>query len=157
VVLLGDGNDSFALTPSKFFPNRALDNYNVIDTGDGDDIITSTGVIYNEGGFSEGAINMGNGKDSIIAEGGFEGSGNVFLGNGKDYLKGFGSGNFDGGNGKDALELTSGSYTVGISAIGVNFIKGSIIMNTSGFEELIAGNTTYDFSSLANGQTIFVA
>jgi hypothetical protein len=100
---------------------------------------------------------MGNGKDSLIAEGGFEGSGNVFLENGKDYLKGFGSGNFDGGNGQDTLELTSGSYTIGISSAGVNFAKNGIIMNTSEFEILYAGNTTYNFNSLTNGQTIFVA
>jgi hypothetical protein len=31
------------------------------------------------------------------------------------------------------------------------------IMITSGFEKLIAGGTTYNFSSLTNGQTIFVA
>jgi len=156
-LFLGEGNDFFALTPSKFFPNYALTNSDVIDTGDGDDIITSTGVIYNEGVFSEGVINMGNGKDSFIAEGGFEGSGNVFLGDGKDYLKGFGSGNFYGGNGKDTLELTSGNYTVGISGTAVNFTKDSIIMNTSEFEKLLAGGTTYNFSSLTNGQTIFVA
>lgn len=156
-VFLGDGNDSLALTPPKFFPNYALTNSNTIETGDGDDIITSTGVIYNEGVFVKGVINTGNGKDSIIADGGFEGSGNVFLGNGKDYLKGFGSGNFNGGNGKDALELTSGSYTVGISPTAVSFTKGSVIMNTSEFEELIAGSTMYDFNRLTNGQIISVA
>jgi len=156
-VFLGDGNDSLALTPSKFFPNHALANYSAIDTGDGDDIITSTGVIYNEGVFSEGVINMGNGKDSLIGEGGFEGSGNVFLGNGKDYLKGFGSGNFDGGNGQDTLELTSGSYTIGISSAGVNFAKNGIIMNTSEFEKLIAGSTIYDFTNLTAGHIIVVA
>jgi hypothetical protein len=156
-LFLGEGNDFFALTPPKFFPNYALTNSDVIDTGDGDDIITSTGVIYNEGVFSEGVINMGNGKDSLIAEGGFEGSGNVFLGNGKDYLKGFGSGNFNGGNAQDALELTSGSYTVGISGTAVNFTKGSTVMNTSEFEILIAGNTIYNFASLTNNQIITVA
>jgi hypothetical protein len=30
-------------------------------------------------------------------------------------------------------------------------------MNTSEFEKLIAGGTTYNFSSFTNGQTIFVA
>jgi hypothetical protein len=30
-------------------------------------------------------------------------------------------------------------------------------MNTSEFEKLIAGSTTYDFSSLSNGQRITVA
>jgi hypothetical protein len=134
--------------PSDVFPTS------IIDTGEGDDIITGIGSI---GIYNEGTINTGNGQDSIIADGGFDGAGNVFLGNGKDYLKGFGSGNFDGGNGQDILELTSGSYTIGISSAGVNFAKNGIIMNTSEFEKLIAGNTTYNFNSLTNGQTITVA
>ncbi|MEG4293566.1 hypothetical protein Q5692_33370 [Microcoleus sp. C2C3] len=81
----------------------------------------------------------------------------MFLGKGKDYLKGFGSGNFYGGNGKDILELTSGSYSVGISGTAVNFTKGSTIMKTFDFEILIAGNTTYGIPSLIDGQTIIVA
>jgi archaellum component FlaF (FlaF/FlaG flagellin family) len=81
----------------------------------------------------------------------------VFLGNGQDYLKGFGSGIFNGGNGQDALKLTSGSYTVGRSGTTVNFTKGSTVMNTSEFEILIAGNTIYNFASLTESQTIFVA
>ena len=81
----------------------------------------------------------------------------MLLGNGKDYLKGFGRGYYRGGNDEDTLELTSGSYTVGISGTAVNFTKGSSIMRTSEFEKLIAGSTTYDFSSLTNGQTIVVA
>jgi hypothetical protein len=128
---------------------------NTIDTGDGNDKITGTGGSF--GIYNNGIIRTGNGKDSIIADGGFNGTGSVFLGNGKDYLKGFGSGNFNGGNGQDTLELTSGSYTVGISSAGVNFTKNSIIMNTSDFEQLIAGDTTYNFTSLTEGQTIFVA
>jgi len=150
-VFLGDGNDSINITDTDLF-SHALENFNIIDTGDGKDIITSTGVIYNQG-----VINAGNGEDSLIADGGYEGSGNVFLEKGKDYLKGFGTGNFNGGNGKDILELTSGSYTIGISGTTVNFTKNSIIMNTSEFEQLIAGGTTYNFSSFTNGQVIFVA
>jgi hypothetical protein len=134
----------------------AIGNFDNIDTGNGDDIITSVGIFVNHG-----TINTGNGNDSIITEGGFFSGfstlGSMFLGNGKDYLKGFGNGIFNGGNGKDTLELTSGSYTVAISGTTVNFIKDSIIMNTSEFEKLIAGGTTYDFSSLTANQTIFVA
>jgi hypothetical protein len=130
----------------------------IIDTGNGNDIITSIGVVFNIG-----IINTGNGADSIIADRGFirfnnfEDKGSVFLENGKDYLKGFGSGDFNGGNGKDTLELTPGSYTVGISGTMVNFTKDSIRMKTSEFEKLIAGSTTYDFTSLTEGQTIVVA
>jgi hypothetical protein len=126
---------------------------NTIDTGDGNDKITGTGGT--NGINNNGIIKTGKGKDSIIADGGFNGPGSVFLGNGKDYLKGFGCGNFNGGNGQDTLELTSGSYTVGISGAAVTFTKGSSVMNTSEFEILIAGGTPYDFSSLTNGQIIF--
>ena len=155
----GDGND--IITGTLFgnflgFGSYSIYNTGTFNTGDGNDIITATGTeygIYN----NDGTINTGDGKDSIIADGGFAGSGNVFLGNGKDYLKGFGSGNFNGGNGKDTLELTSGNYTVEILGTAVNFTKGSIIMNTSEFEKLQAGDTTYKFNSLTNGQTIIVA
>jgi len=130
----------------------------IIDTGNGNDTIIGSGT---GGIINYGTINTGNGEDSIIADGsaygGFIGTGSVFLGNGKDYLKGFGSGNFNGGNGKDTLELTSGSYTVRISPAGWNFAKDGIIMNTVGFEQLIAGEQTYDFTSLTPGQKIFVA
>jgi hypothetical protein len=71
-----------------------------------------------------GSINTGDGNDSLIANGGFQSglnnSGSVFLGEGEDYIKGFGSGDFYGGNGYDTLELTPGSYTVGIWGEGAN-------------------------------------
>jgi hypothetical protein len=116
------------------------------------DTITSNKAIENLG-----TINTGNGADFLIANGGFKGTGSVFLGNGKDYLNGFGTGNFHGGKNQDTLELTSGSYTVGISGATVSFTNSGVIMYTSEFEKLIAGSTTYDFTSLADGQTIVVA
>ena len=157
-----------------------------IDTGDGNDIITSTGVIYNEGiintgngddsiivdgtgtGYgiynNGGSINTGDGNDSIIANGGFQSgsnsSGSMFLGEGEDYIKGFGSGDFYGGNGFDRLELTPGSYTLkkwaDNTGESVVFTQGNSLMITSQFEQLIAGGRTYDFTSLTEGQTITV-
>jgi len=184
-VFLGEGND--LIVADTDFPNRTLENYNAIETGDGDDIITSTGVIYNEGVINTGngddsiivdggangtgarygiynnggAIITGNGNDSIIANAGFESgansSGSVFLGDGEDYIKGFGSGDFYGGNGNDTLELTPGSYSVGRWGATVTFSKGSSLMLASEFEQLIAGGTIYNFASLTAGQTIVVA
>ena len=156
VMDTGAGNDIINGTNITGDPYQkylaGINNSDEIITGDGNDTIIGGGTgIYNYG-----TINTGNGKDSIIAEGGFDGRGSVFLGNAKDNLKGFGSGNFNGGNGQDTLELTPGSYTVGISGTAVNFTKGSTIMNTSEFEKLQAGDTTYNFASLTNGQTIFV-
>ena len=135
--------------------------------GDGNDSIIVTGDIYNGG-----TINTGNGNDSITAYGSFnrEGGGlGVALGDGNDYFYGFGDGSgFLGENGKDTLELPPGSYTIEISfTTVVTFTEDSTftdtsqsrkaMMITSGFEKLIAGGTTYDFSSLTNGQTIIVA
>lgn len=157
-VFLGDGNDTITSTGGIY-------NEGIIDTGNGDDSIivdggvdgTGTGYgIYNNGG----NINTGDGNDSIIAHEGFESalnsSGSVFLGEGEDYIKGFGSGDFYGGNGNDTLELTPGSYTVGIWDTSATFTKGDKLMITSEFEKLIAGGTTYDFTSLTAGQTIII-
>jgi hypothetical protein len=143
-------------------------NVGIINTGNGADSIiayggsdgTSTGYgIYNNGG----AINMGEGNDSIIANEGFlsaeNSSGAWFLGEGDDYIKGYGSGDFYGGNGNDTLELTPGTYTVGIWGEGGEspiFTKGNQLMITSEFERLIAGGTIYDFTSLTAGQIIVV-
>jgi hypothetical protein len=151
----GNGDDSI-IAEAGFDPliggDTSIGNYGTINTGNGNDSIISKGRLYNGG-----VIFLGEGNDSFIADGVFDGSGNVFLGNGQDDFKGFGSGNFYGGNGEDTLQLASGNYTIGISGATVNFTKGSTIMITFEFEKLIAGSTTYNFSSLTNGQTIFVA
>jgi hypothetical protein len=164
-LFLGDGNDSIIVTSFKRDVEvtiivNTLYNVGFIDTGDGDDIITSTTAILNGDG---GSINTGNGNDSIIANAGFgpglNGSGTVFLGEGEDYIKGFGSGDFYGGNGNDTLELTPGTYSVGIwgeAGESPIFTKGNHLMITSEFETLIAGGTTYDFASLTAGQIITV-
>jgi len=189
-VFLGQGNDSITITSADYDGLDALINYNFIGTEDGDDIITITSsAIYNHGvietgngddsiivdGFNGngtpygiynngGAINMGDGNDSIIANEGFESgsnsSGAWFLGEGEDYIKGFGNGDFYGGNGNDTLELTPGTYTVGIWGEGGEspiFTKGNQLMITSEFETLIAGGITYNFASLTAGQIITVA
>ena len=177
-MFLGDGDDS--IIADIDFPGRAIENYQMIDTGYGNDIITSNGVIYNEGVINTGdgddsiiveggidditgttygiynnggAIITGNGNDSIIANEGFESgpnsSGAWFLGEGDDYIKGYGSGDFYGGNGNDTLELTPGTYTVGIwgeAGESPIFTKGNQLMITSEFEKLKAGSTIYDFT-----------
>jgi hypothetical protein len=150
----GDGNDTISTTNTI----DGILNHGTINTGDGDDIIS--GFITNLG-----IIDTGNGNDSLISHEGFDENGQVFLGNSTDYLKGFGSGSFNGGEGEDTLELTPGSYTIEISETAVNFTQSSnnlfdnrpAIMETFEFEKLIAGSTTYDFTSLTNGQTILVA
>jgi len=150
IIDTGDSNDTITGTSGY----SGIFNSGSIYTGNGNDIITGTGST--NGIDNQNTINTGNGEDSIIADGGFSGMGSVFLGNGNDCFKGFGTGNFNGGNGTDTLKLTSGSYIIGISGTTMSFTKNSIIMNTSEFEKLIAGNTIYNCDHLTNGQTIFV-
>lgn len=127
-----------------------------ISTGKGNDVITGIGGIFND---TLGIIDTGKGNDIVDArEGGFRGTGRTLLGRGKDLLRGFGSGNFEGGGGKDSLELTAGNYTVGILGATVSFTNNDgITMNTSEFEQLVAGSTMYNFTSLTDGQTITIA
>jgi len=185
-VFLGEGNDSIivdAYLSYRALENyNAIDtgegddtitstgviyNKGIINTGSGDDSIIVNGGfdgltgnvygIYNNGG----AIITGDGNDSIIANEGFQSgpnsSGAWFLGEGEDYIKGYGSGDFYGGNGNDTLELTPGTYTVGIWGESPIFTKGNQLMITSEFEKLKAGDTIYDFTSLTAGQIIVVA
>ena len=166
-IYTGNGNDTITGIATAETGVGLSNSYTyTIDTGNGNDIIIGTGNRY--GIVNDGTINTGNGNDSIIANGGFDvgvyGIGSVSLGDGQDYLEGFGNGSFNGGNGQDTLKLTPGSYTIEISET-VNFTQPSsnpwdnrrVIMITSDFEKLIAGSTIYDFTNLTNGQTISVA
>ncbi len=157
----GDGDDVITGTTAQGY---GIVNGGTISTGNGNDLIIGIGDISRNDIYNYGTINTGNGDDSIIANGsfrsGFDNQGSVFLGNGKDYIKGFGSGDFYGGNGNDTLELTPGTYTVGIWGEGGEspiFTKGDQLMITSEFEKLKAGGIIYDFTSLTAGQTIVVA
>jgi hypothetical protein len=141
-------------------------NEGTINTGDGNDSISSlsnSGNVFLEEGndsisglSNSGSVFSGEGNDSIS---GLSNNGSVFLGEGEDYIKGFG-GDLYGGNGNDTLELTPGTYTVGIWGEGGEspiFTKGNQLMITSEFETLKAGSTIYDFTSLTAGQIIIVA
>jgi hypothetical protein len=158
LISTGNGNDSI-------IANGYFYNYGTVNLGNGNDSIIITGDMYNRG-----TINTGNGNDSITAYGSFNREGSnlgVDLGDGNDYFYGFGDGSgFLGGDGKDTLELPPGSYTIEIPfTTVVTFTEDSTFtspsrkatMITSGFEKLIAGSTTYNFSNLTDGQTIFVA
>ena len=149
----GDGNDVINGIHGGLILAGIQNADGIINTGNGDDIITTSGLLDNYG-----TIDTGDGNDSIITEGGFVstwGLGNMFLGEGDDYIKGFGTGDFYGGNGNDTLELTPGTYTVGIWDR-VTFSKGNSLMLASEFEKLKAGSTIYDFTSLTAGQIIVV-
>jgi len=77
-----------------------------LKTGDGNDLVLAATVA------NDGSIDLGDGRDALLAPDGFSGTGTVRLGDGDDALLGFGSGRFDFGSGVDALGLPAGSYRV---------------------------------------------
>jgi hypothetical protein len=162
----GSGDDIITgtsnISPSSNIYGSGLSNFGTIDTGEGNDIIVITSA--GTGLYNFGTINMGNGADSLIINRASNNLiGTVLVGDGNDYIKVFSDGNLNGENGKDTLELPSGNYIVRISETRVDFTQfhpttlTNTIMKTSGFEKLIAGSTTYDFTNLTDGQTILVA
>jgi len=77
-----------------------------LKTGDGNDLVLAATVA------NDGSIDLGSGRDALLAPDGFSGTGTVRLGDGDDALLGFGTGRFDFGSGIDALGLPAGSYRV---------------------------------------------
>ena len=161
-----DGNDKITGTGTDtgtgFFSGVGIYNAGTINTGADNDTITGTGSGTGYGIYNPGTIDTGAGFDIVDARaGGFGGNGTIRLGADNDFIKGFGSGNFFGGTGTDRLELTAGTYTVGISGSVTSFTRNGITMNTSEFELLVVGlgfnsKALYGFSTLTNGRTITV-
>lgn len=73
-------------------------------TGAGSDLVLAATVA------NDGLIDLGDGRDVLLAPDGFSGRGSVRLGDGDDALLGFGAGSFDFGSGVDSLGLQAGAY-----------------------------------------------
>lgn len=153
----GGGDDSITAALGAYSTGVSILNYGTIKTGDGNDSITGGSIL------NYGTIKTGDGSDTFGASEAFldssfgeNANGSVFLGRGKDTLRGFGAGYFNGGGGVDTLALSGGtSYTIGISGTTVTVKSNGTTMYTSEFEKLMVGPTTvFDFSSLTNGQNI---
>jgi hypothetical protein len=130
---------------------------------------TIGGTAY--GIYGEGIIKTGNGNDQIIATSTLDGVQqkvtigggiNIALGAGNDYLKGFGAATVDGGDGFDTLDLSAfnRSELFGSGVISGNTLNANITFNsngnsisfsTTGFEKFIFADSSFCYSSLANG------
>jgi hypothetical protein len=191
IVSTGLGNDSisgFSIGTAGGIVNVGVANAGIIDTGFGNDTISGTGS-YGIVSTAGSSIKMGDGDDRLVAStklvGGYAvwndgfidtGSGNdildahlggffgiVLLGQGRDFLKGFGSGVFDGGSGgRDTLLLPSGTYTLSDSANSEGFYivsNGTTDMLVKDFEFIgKIGNTTADYGSFLHlaGETFLI-
>lgn len=148
----------------------------MIDTGNDSDKLTGQatttigGTAY--GIYGQGIINTGDGNDFILATSILDGVQQkvsigggikIDLGTGNDYLKGFGVATVDGGKGFDTLDLgafnrsqviVSGvisGNTLNSANISFNNNGNSISLSTTGFEKFIFADSSFCYSTLANG------
>ena len=178
-ITTGLGNDTiigYGNSLGKNATTYGIFNDGVIDQGNGSDKITGQasstigGTAY--GIYGQGIINTGDGNDSLIATSILDGVQQkvsigggikIDLGTGDDYFKGFGEANVDGGKGFDTLDLSAfkrsqlivsgviSGNTLESANISFNNNGNSISLSTTGFEKFIFADSSFCYSTLANG------
>lgn len=150
-LLAGADSDSLTFSASsQTGVGLQLENNCSISTGDGNDLIKSSGFA----GINSDAtstINMGTGLDVLdCMQGGYAGSGNYRMGTGNDLIRGFGTGTFDGEGDFDTLELGTGVYTVtNYGTVGFSISNGSASMTVKNIEILRFASTGSTFNLAA--------
>jgi hypothetical protein len=180
-ILTGSGDDTISgnAYTTLVFPEQSssngISNQGSVDTGAGNDVITGnatvTGVtdipdrITAYGIYGSGTINTGIGNDQVIVTSTINdnqqkinlgGGITIDLGDGNDYLAGFGTATVNGGYGKDILDLGLLAFgDVAISGANLsdpnraaNFTYEGITTITSGFEQFIFNGVTYNYAQL---------
>jgi hypothetical protein len=138
-INLGRGSDTLNATANASDKAIAIQNtQGTIITGDGGDTIKAYATGLSSYGIFGGAINTGNGDDRIEASS-FGGGVNIDMGNGTDFVAGFGDATINGGSGFDIFSF--GSYKLGDFQISlgannqVTFQLNETTMTTTKFEQ----------------------
>ncbi len=144
----GNGNDTIIGTSATVGINVANDS--MIDTGHGNDKITGSGGLVGIIIQDQAIIQTGRGNDVVDALiGGFNSTGCIDLGKGRDILRGFGSGTFIGGDGVDQIQFGEGIYTISKSNGTISKADDPAIMSISQFERI--GGTKGSLFAIENG------
>ncbi|MGD1910482.1 MAG: hypothetical protein ACFB2X_06410 [Rivularia sp. (in: cyanobacteria)] len=155
-IRTGKGKDNINATANAVDKAIAINNIQgTIQTGNGADTILADATGIESYGIFGGTIEMGDGADKLDASS-FGGGVNIKMGNGKDFVEGFGDAIVNGGNGFDVLSLDSDSIDDFNISLGANnnkviFEQDNIIMNTSNFElfNFNNGSLTLTYDELA--------
>ncbi|WP_375514991.1 hypothetical protein, partial [uncultured Nostoc sp.] len=178
-ITTGSGKDTifgYGNSSEKNATSYGIFNDGVIETGKNSDKLTgqasSTIGATAYGIYGQGIIKTGDGNDSVIATSILDGVQQkvsigggikIDLGTGNDYFKGFGEASVDGGKGFDTLDLgafnrsqliVSGvisGNTLNSANISFNNNGNSISLSTTGFEKFIFADSSFSYSTLANG------
>ncbi|MUG91000.1 hypothetical protein F7734_00140 [Scytonema sp. UIC 10036] len=132
----------------------AIDNSKgMIRTGDGQDIIIAKASGGESYGIFGGIVNMGTGADRLEASS-FGGGVNINMGDGQDFVQGFGDAKIDGGTGFDTLSLgykiDDFNIRLGANNNRVTFERDGITAIATNFEQFVFdnGNLTLSYNQL---------
>jgi hypothetical protein len=151
-IQTGTGGDTIKATANAVDKAIAIENTNgSIKTGNGADTIQADATGSESFGIFGGTIRTNDGADKVEASS-FGGGVNINMGNGKDFVKGFGDAIINGGNGFDILDLASfqiDDFNISLGATNkneVNFERDGISMNATNFEQFNFGNGNLAFT-----------
>ncbi|KST67711.1 hypothetical protein [Mastigocoleus testarum] len=150
-ISFGKGRDTIEATADASEQAIAIDNHRgSIKTGQGSDIVKAYATGSDSYGIFGGTINMGDGRDELTASS-FGGDVKIKMGDGKDFVEGFGDAKINGGRGFDTLSL--GSYKIddfdislGANNNKVIFELDDTVMTATKFEQFNFDNGSLSLS-----------
>ncbi|MBD2335394.1 hypothetical protein H6G64_00105 [Calothrix sp. FACHB-156] len=148
-IRTGTQGDTIEATASASDLAIAINNNKgYIHTGMGNDTINAQATGSESYGIFGGTIDTGNGADEIIASS-FGGGVNIDMGDGEDFVQGFGNARVDGGKGCDTFDLGAYNREDFQISFGVNSVNNIVIfqldkitMITTGFEQFNFANNS---------------
>ncbi len=156
-ISTGKGGDTIKAIANAADKAIAIkNNQGIIKTGAGADIIEANANGGSESyGIFGGTIQTGDGADRVDASS-FGGGVNIKMGDGKDFVEGFGDATVNGGNGFDILSLDSykiDDFNISLGATNkneVNFNRDGISMNATNVEQFnfANGSSTFTYDEL---------
>lgn len=148
----GKKGDTIKATANATDKAIAINNsQGTIQTGRGADTIQANATGIESYGIFGGTIKMGNGADRIEASS-FGGGVNINMGNGDDFVKGFGSATVTGGDDFDTLSLdgNTGDFKIELGANSeVKFERDGITMIANEFEQFNFANGSFTYDELS--------
>ncbi len=150
-ITFGNGRDTINATADAVNKAIAIDNtQGIIKTGQRTDIIKAYATGTESYGIFGGNVQTGGGSDELTASS-FGGGVNIKMGDGKDFVEGFGDAMVSGGRGFDTLSLSSYNIddfniSLGADSNQVIFEHNDAVMATTKFEQFNFDNGSLSLS-----------
>ncbi len=144
-IFTGNGSDHIEAIAEAGDKAIAIDNNRgEIITGNGNDTIIAKATGSESYGIFGGNIYMGNGNDSLKASN-FGSGVNINMGNGRDFVQGFGNAKIDGGAGFDILSF--GAYKIEDFNISLGANNNQVILTLDGITMITTNFEQFNFDN----------